>query len=78
MARNWLLVTITGFLIGGLIILFLWLIYTRWLTSAGRGRARSRSRSRSRTGTKYRKRRLPIWRFFTHAHNYELVERRDV
>ena len=78
MARNWLLVTITGFLVGGLVILTLWLIFTRLLASAGRGRTRSRSRSRSRIGSRIKKNRFPGWLSFKKEQDYELVERRDV
>lgn len=73
MARNWVLVTLFGFVLGGSVLLFCWWSYRRYILmpqSAAAEIPHWKSASiRSR---------LPFWRRASAQKEYELVSRHEV
>ena len=73
MARNWVLVTLLGFVLGGSVLLFCWWSYRRFILmpqSAASDIPHWKSASiRSR---------LPFWRRASAQKEYELVSRHEV
>ena len=75
MGKNWLLITVAGFAIAGVVGMFLWLAYTRLLGLM----ARRRQMSSSPRVSAYRGPVPPFWRRWNGVgkQSYELVESHD-
>lgn len=72
MGRHWMLLTVSGFLVAGVVGLCLWWVYNRFILLGERRRKGGATR-----GAFPWPKRLPLWRM-TGAKAYELLERHEV
>lgn len=73
MARNWVLVTVIGFLLGGAVLCFCWWSYRRYILVS-----HSASADIPQWKTASIRSRLPFWRRASAQKEYELVSRHEV
>lgn len=73
MARNWVLVTLIGFVLGGSVLCFCWWSYRRYILGSG-----SATSELSSWKTMSLRSRLPFWRRVSAQKEYELVSRHEV
>jgi hypothetical protein len=71
MARNWVIITILGFTLGGSLIFLIWWTYHRFVLSKAAGDVPKWKTASIRS-------RFPFWRRRSAQKEYELVSRHEV